>query len=82
MAQEVDLKSQISVLEKKAHENWLSMRQTERKLEDAKQESAQLRHRLTAKETSLLEDKSNQKPKCTKQKLTKYYRVTITYRSS
>ncbi|XP_008197649.1 transport and Golgi organization protein 1 isoform X2 [Tribolium castaneum] len=50
MSQEIELKSQISVLEKKAHENWVSARQAERKLEEAKQEAAQLRHRLTLQE--------------------------------
>lgn len=57
MAQEVQLKSQISVLEKKAHENWLTARQVERKLEDAKQEAAQLRNRLTLRERHF-EDKN------------------------
>lgn len=53
--QEVDLKSQISMLEKKAHENWVANRQTERKLEEARQEAAQLRHRLTIRERGLTE---------------------------
>ncbi|XP_022900092.2 transport and Golgi organization protein 1 [Onthophagus taurus] len=57
VSQEVELKSQISVLEKKAHESWLSARQAERRLEDAKQEAAQLRNRLTLKERSFTEDK-------------------------
>ncbi|GJQ84031.1 Tango1 [Trypoxylus dichotomus] len=58
VSQEVELKSQISVLEKKAHESWVSARQAERRLEDAKQEAAQLRNRLTLKERSLIEEKS------------------------
>ncbi|XP_017768321.1 PREDICTED: transport and Golgi organization protein 1 isoform X2 [Nicrophorus vespilloides] len=59
VSQEVDLKSQISVLEKKAHESWVSARQAERKLEEAKQEAAQLRNRLTLRERNLNnEDKS------------------------
>lgn len=45
--QEISMKSQISVLEKKGHENWLLLRQAERRLEDSKQESSQLRNRLT-----------------------------------
>lgn len=57
VSQEVQLKSQISVLEKKAHENWVLARQAERKLDDAKQEAAQLRNRLTMRERTLLEDK-------------------------
>lgn len=52
------MKSQISVLEKKAHESWLAARQAERRLEDAKQEAAQLRNRLTLKERSFIEEKS------------------------
>ncbi|KAF5279185.1 hypothetical protein FQR65_LT03432 [Abscondita terminalis] len=57
LEQEVQMKSQISVLEKKAHENWVTARQAERKLEDAKQEAAQLRNRLTLRERSFTEDK-------------------------
>ncbi|XP_049823142.1 transport and Golgi organization protein 1 isoform X2 [Aethina tumida] len=56
--QEVDLKSQISLLEKKIHENWVAARQQERKLEDAKQEAAQLRNRLTLRERNLNEEKA------------------------
>ena len=33
--------------EKKAHENWVQSRQLERRLEESKQEAAQLRQRLT-----------------------------------
>jgi chromosome segregation ATPase len=58
MSQEIELKSQISVLEKKAHENWVSARQAERKLEETKQEAAQLRHRLTLRERAIQEDKN------------------------
>ncbi|KRT83892.1 hypothetical protein AMK59_4881 [Oryctes borbonicus] len=58
VSQEVELKSQISVLEKKAHESWVLARQAERRLEDAKQEAAQLRNRLTLKERSLIEEKN------------------------
>lgn len=57
VSQEVELKSQISVLEKKVHENWVTARQAERKLEDSKQEAAQLRHRLTLRERTLQDDK-------------------------
>lgn len=58
VSQEVDLKSQISVLEKKAHENWVAARQAERRIEDARQEAAQLRNRLTLRERGLIEEKS------------------------
>lgn len=57
VSQEVELKSQISVLEKKAHESWVNARQAERRVEEAKQEAAQLRNRLTLKERSFTEDK-------------------------
>lgn len=57
LEQEVQMKSQISVLEKKAHENWVAARQSERKLDDAKQEAAQLRNRLTLQERTLNEEK-------------------------
>uniref|UniRef100_A0A1Y1L8G7 SH3 domain-containing protein n=1 Tax=Photinus pyralis TaxID=7054 RepID=A0A1Y1L8G7_PHOPY len=57
LEQEVQMKSQISVLEKKAHENWVAVRQTERKLDDAKQEAALLRNRLTLQERTLNEEK-------------------------
>ncbi|XP_050304419.1 transport and Golgi organization protein 1 isoform X5 [Anthonomus grandis grandis] len=55
MNQEVELKSQISMLEKKSHENWVANRQTERKLEEARQEAAQLRNRLTMRERAFAE---------------------------
>lgn len=57
VAQEVQMKSQISVLEKKAHENWVAARQAERKLDDAKHEAAQLRNRLTLRERNLNDEK-------------------------
>ncbi|KAG8199959.1 hypothetical protein JTE90_006204 [Oedothorax gibbosus] len=44
---ERNLKSQIAAQEKKAHENWIAARAAERKLEDMKQETTQLRQRLT-----------------------------------
>lgn len=50
--QERDFKGQIATLEKKAHDNWMTARQAERRLEDARQESAQLRNRLTLIEKS------------------------------
>lgn len=53
-SQEVALKSQISLLEKQAHERWVSGRQAERKLEEARQEAAILRNRLTLSERSQL----------------------------
>ncbi|XP_018562711.1 transport and Golgi organization protein 1 [Anoplophora glabripennis] len=57
VSQEIDLKSQISMLEKKVHENWVTARQTERKLEDARQEAAQLRNRLTLRERVINEER-------------------------
>lgn len=51
--QEVSMKSQISMLEKKAHDNWILARQAERKLEESKQEASQLRNRLTVVEKNL-----------------------------
>ncbi|KAJ8968542.1 hypothetical protein NQ317_002624 [Molorchus minor] len=57
ISQEIELKSQISMLEKKVHENWVTSRQAERKLEDARQEAAQLRHRLTLRERALIENR-------------------------
>nr|XP_023012756.1 transport and Golgi organization protein 1-like [Leptinotarsa decemlineata] len=58
ISQEIELKSQISILEKKVHENWVSARQMERKLEDARQESAQLRNRLTLRERAMVEERA------------------------
>lgn len=63
ISQEIDLKSQISVLEKKVHENWVTARQTDRKLEDARQEAAQLRNRLTLRERAINEERI-QNSKC------------------
>ncbi|CAG9863590.1 unnamed protein product [Phyllotreta striolata] len=57
VSQEIDLKSQISMLEKKVHENWVASRQLERKFEDSRQEAAQLRNRLT-RERAFIEDRS------------------------
>uniref|UniRef100_A0A0P6DBE0 Transport and Golgi organization protein n=1 Tax=Daphnia magna TaxID=35525 RepID=A0A0P6DBE0_9CRUS len=45
--QERSYKSRLATQEKRAHENWVAARQLERRLEESKQESAQLRHRLT-----------------------------------
>ncbi|KAG5867824.1 hypothetical protein JTB14_028229 [Gonioctena quinquepunctata] len=53
----IDLKSQISILEKKVHENWVTARQSERKLEDARQEAAQLRNRLTLRERAITDER-------------------------
>ncbi|XP_066156022.1 transport and Golgi organization protein 1-like [Euwallacea fornicatus] len=53
--QEVELKSQISMLEKKNQENWVIQRQAERKLEEARHEAAILRNRLTLRERTLAE---------------------------
>ncbi|XP_066260466.1 transport and Golgi organization protein 1 isoform X2 [Euwallacea similis] len=53
--QEVELKSQISMLEKKNQENWVTQRQAERKLEEARHEAAILRNRLTLRERTLAE---------------------------
>lgn len=64
MAQEVELKSQISLLEKKVHDNWVMARQAERRLEDAKQEAAQLRNRLTLRERAYSEDKNSKFLNC------------------
>lgn len=51
--QEKEYKSQISNLEAKSHEQWLVSRQNERRLEELKLESAQLRKRLTMMETNV-----------------------------
>ncbi|XP_057372528.2 transport and Golgi organization protein 1-like isoform X1 [Daphnia carinata] len=45
--QERSYKSRLATQEKRAHENWVAARQLERRLEESKQEAAQLRHRLT-----------------------------------
>lgn len=57
VSQEVELKGQISVLEKKVHENWVSARQAERRLEELKQEAGQLRNRLTLRERAFQDDR-------------------------
>lgn len=44
---ERNYKNKVATQEKKAHENWLAARLVERKLEEVKQESSQLRQRLT-----------------------------------
>ena len=41
-------KVQISMLEARAHEAWLNARQAERRLEEARIESAALRRKLTS----------------------------------
>ncbi|KAI4474380.1 hypothetical protein M0802_015630, partial [Mischocyttarus mexicanus] len=51
--QEREYKSQISVLETKAHEQWVTARQNERRLEESKAEAGQLRNRLTLIEKNL-----------------------------
>uniref|UniRef100_T1JGN8 ADF-H domain-containing protein n=1 Tax=Strigamia maritima TaxID=126957 RepID=T1JGN8_STRMM len=43
-------KTQITVHESKSHENWLAARAAERRAEEAKQEAAMLRNKLTALE--------------------------------
>lgn len=45
--QERSYKSRLASQEKRAHENWVAARQLERRLEESKQEAAQLRARLT-----------------------------------
>lgn len=47
------------MLEKRAHESWVSARQAERKLEDSKQESAQLRNRLTLMSNQINDEKQS-----------------------
>lgn len=51
--QEREYKSQIGALETKAHEHWVVARQNERRLEELKAESGQLRNRLTIVEKSM-----------------------------
>ncbi|XP_033224604.1 transport and Golgi organization protein 1-like isoform X2 [Belonocnema kinseyi] len=51
--QEREYKSQIGALETKAHEHWVVARQNERRLEELKAESGQLRNRLTLVEKSI-----------------------------
>ncbi|XP_011305953.1 transport and Golgi organization protein 1 isoform X2 [Fopius arisanus] len=59
--QEKDYKSQITSLEAKAHEQWVMARQNERRLEESKLESAQLRNRLTLIEKNLTDTESDVK---------------------
>ncbi|KAG7204464.1 hypothetical protein KM043_004898 [Ampulex compressa] len=51
--QEREYKGQISVLETKAHEQWVAARQSERRLEESKAEAGQLRNRLTLIEKNI-----------------------------
>ncbi|CAK9825537.1 Transport and Golgi organization protein 1, partial [Anthophora retusa] len=51
--QEREYKNQISLLETKAHEQWVMARQVERRLEESKVEAGQLRNRLTLIEKSI-----------------------------
>ncbi|KAL0116743.1 hypothetical protein PUN28_009987 [Cardiocondyla obscurior] len=53
MDQEREYKNQISTLEMKAHEQWVTSRQNERRLEESKAEARQLRNHLTLVEKSL-----------------------------
>ncbi|XP_017877099.1 transport and Golgi organization protein 1 isoform X1 [Ceratina calcarata] len=53
MDQEREYKSQISLLETKAHEQWVVARQVERRLEESKVEAGQLRNRLTLIEKNI-----------------------------
>ncbi|XP_031843628.2 transport and golgi organization 1 isoform X2 [Nomia melanderi] len=54
--QEREYKNQISVLETKAHEQWVIARQVERRLEESKVEAGQLRNRLTLIEKNINDD--------------------------
>lgn len=47
------------MLEKKNQENWVTNRQTERKLEEARQEAALLRNRLTLRERAIAESNNH-----------------------
>ncbi|XP_072388354.1 uncharacterized protein Tango1 [Diabrotica undecimpunctata] len=58
VSQEIELKSQISMLEKKVHDNWVTSRQMERKLEDSRQETALLRNRLTLRERAMIDERT------------------------
>ncbi|XP_076665607.1 LOW QUALITY PROTEIN: transport and golgi organization 1 [Andrena cerasifolii] len=51
--QEREYKNQMSVLETKAHEQWVIARQVERRLEESKVEAGQLRNRLTLIEKNI-----------------------------
>ncbi|XP_054004129.1 LOW QUALITY PROTEIN: transport and Golgi organization protein 1 [Hylaeus anthracinus] len=59
--QEREYKNQISVLETKAHEQWVIARQVERRLEESKVEAGQLRNRLTLIEKNINEADSEAK---------------------
>lgn len=48
LAQDTAYKAQTVALENKAHEAWLTARQSERKVEELRQESTILRRRLTS----------------------------------
>jgi len=48
--QDRSYKTRLAAQEKRAHENWVAARQLERRLEESKQEAAQLRARLTQAE--------------------------------
>ncbi|XP_011501053.1 PREDICTED: transport and Golgi organization protein 1 [Ceratosolen solmsi marchali] len=51
--QEREYKNQMSIFETKAHEQWVTARQNERRLEEVKAESSQLRNRLTLVEKNI-----------------------------
>ena len=59
--QERSYKSRLAAQEKHAHENWVAARQLERRLEESKQEGAQLRQRMiqVEKEKEILLAKEN-----------------------
>ncbi|XP_043252669.1 transport and Golgi organization protein 1 [Colletes gigas] len=59
--QEREYKNQISLLETKAHEQWVVARQVERRLEESKVEAGQLRNRLTLIEKNINEADSEAK---------------------
>ncbi|KOC71079.1 Transport and Golgi organization protein 1 [Habropoda laboriosa] len=59
--QEREYKNQFSLLETKAHEQWVIARQVERRLEESKVEAGQLRNRLTLIEKSINEVDSEAK---------------------
>ncbi|XP_034943993.1 transport and Golgi organization protein 1 isoform X2 [Chelonus insularis] len=59
--QEKEYKTQIAALEAKAHEQWVRARQSERRLEESKAESGQLRNRLTLMEKNLSDNESEAK---------------------
>lgn len=57
--QEKEYKLQITNLEAKSHEQWVVARQNERRLEESKAESAQLRNRLTMMERNINDSDSD-----------------------